>query len=348
VLGPKLPLIAIVQSATSAAATAAITAGASAVVEKPADEDELLDAIARSTVEGESGSDSSGEMPKILKWFFEKLAPVLAGMTPALSGSSDSEALILFYEERLTPYRDQFVDMIAALRKTAVKADLTQSIRMYGLRNTRNLVVALKVSEVMGMPLVQWNSKTGLLAGDPGHVLRFANKTAEHFGEGSRNQLEAFNSGLVLDLLSALAETTGARKSAIRNHIEERYHEVLRKADKCVAAGKGAQKLTLERHIITTLLMELAGEVSMALFSADYMEYRRKFEKKSIRPILQHIVELRQFAVSRNLMSALICQGAPGLDEASRAILFSDYPYLLPALPGSQDSLDLVNVCHVT
>jgi hypothetical protein len=217
---------------------------------------------------------------------------------------------------------------------------------MYGIRNTRNLVVAMKLSNVTGQPLVGWNSKTGMLAGEPTHALKFATKTLEHFGEGSRNQFEAFNSGLVLDLLSALAEATGGRKAAVRKYIEERYNDAMRHADQCIAVGKTAQSLVLERHIITTILMREAGKAAMAIFYPDYLELRRKLEKKYVPPVLQHIIELRYFAVSHNLMGALISQGAPGLGDAYKSVLFFDYPYMLKNAPDNTDSYDLIKVCN--
>jgi CheY-like chemotaxis protein len=346
VLGPALPLIAIVPSEGAPVGAQAIAAGASALIAKPLDEDDLLDLIASHVVSGEAGA--APELPQLIRWFFDKMAPVLAGIGTALCIETESEGQVAYYEQRLRTSCDAFIAMISAIRKTETKADLTQAIRMYGLRNARNLVVALKLSELTGVPLVQWNTKTGGLIGDPAKVLKFAIKTVEHFGEGSRNQEQAFNAGLVLDLLYVLAESAGARKAAIRKFMEDRFIEQMRRADKGIAAGKRAHTLALERHITTALLMELAGEVAMAIYSENYLELRRKFEKKSLQSVLQHIVELRQFSVSRNLMSALICQGSPSLDEASRAVLFFDYPYLLGAIPGSEDSLDLVNVSHTS
>lgn len=344
VLGPSLPLIALVPSDSAPVGAQAMAAGASALVIKPLDEDDFLDLIA-SQVQASENAEAA-ELPKLIRWFFDGMAPVLAGVGTVLCGALESEEQVVFYERLLRPSKDAFIAMISSIRKAETKVDLVQGIRMYGLRNVRNLVVALKLSELTGVPLVQWNTKTSGLIGDPAQVLRYALKTVEHFGEGSRNQEQAFNAGLVLDVLSVLAEGAGTRKVAIRKFLEERFLEQMRKADAGIAAGKLAQKLTLERHITTALLMEIAGETAMSMTSERYLEVRRKLDRKAMRPVLQHIVELRQFNVSRNLMSALICQGSPRLEEASRAILFFDYPDLLRALPGSTDSLDLVNVCH--
>jgi hypothetical protein len=351
VLGPKLPLIGIAQPSASGAPhpaqAQALAVGASAVIPKPSgqdDADALLDLIASSAAEDQEAPAT--EMPKVARWFFDTMAPPLAGLGEVLCASTDSEELVRFYQDRLAPFREQFVTLVAALRKSETKVDVTQSIRMYGLRNARNLVVALRMSELTGTNLVQWNPKTGLLSGEPAQALKFANKTADHFGEGSRNQLEAFAAGLVLDLLSILAEGAGVRKAALRKFIEDRYYEQMRKADKGIAAGKGMKKLVLERHIATVLLMEPAAEAAMAIFSDEYLELRRKLDKKAIRPVLQHIAELKLLSVSRNLMAALIAQGAPGLDEASRAALFFEYPDLVGALPHAEDSHDLVQVCR--
>jgi hypothetical protein len=122
----------------------------------------------------------------------------------------------------------------------------------------------------------------------------------------------------------------------------------MRQAERCIAAGKSAQSLALEKHIITTILMREAGKAAMAIFYPDYLELRRKFEKKLVRPALQHIVELRQFAVSHNFMGALVCQGAPGLGEAYRAVLFFDYPYMLRDVADAKDAHDLIQVCNST
>jgi hypothetical protein len=224
--------------------------------------------------------------------------------------------------------------------------DLTQSIRMYGLRKTRNLVVSLRLSAAMGIPLVQWNPKDGGLLGDPAQTLKYANRTADHYGEGSRNQEEAFNAGLVLDVLFVLAEAAGERKSAVRNFMEDRYIHAIKMADKSIGAGKQASKLALERHIATALLMREAGKVVMAIIHGDYLEFRRRFEKKELLSILQHVIELRQYSLSHNLVGALICQAAPGLSDAYQAVLFFDYPYLMGSLVGGADARDLVGVCN--
>ena len=136
-----------------------------------------------------------------------------------------------------------------------------------------------------GQPLIGWNAKTGLLTIEPAQVLRFATKTMDHFGEGSRNEQEAFCAGLVLDLMSALAEQAGPRKAAVRKFIEDRYYELLRHADKAIAAGKGAQKLVLENAYITTvLLMGLAGEAALAIYFADYLELLPQIREEADSP----------------------------------------------------------------
>lgn len=342
VLGAKLPVLALVQANDKATGEKAIASGATDVIHKPFDEDELLAVIAKNVTSPEADVI---DVPKLVKWFFEKMSPAMAGLSGSLCENSELELQVQFYEERLKPYRDYFIAMISSMRKTETKAELTQCIRMYGIRSTRNLVVAMRLSTVTATPLVGWNAKTGMLAGDPGQALKFATKTVEHFGEGSRNQTEAFNSGLVLDLLSVMAEATGGRKAAVRKYIEERYIEALRQADNCIAAGKNAQSLVLERHIVTTILMREAGKIAMAIFYPDYLELRRKLEKKFLPPTLQHIVELRYFSVSHNMMGALIAQGAPGLGDAYKAVLFYDYPYMLKNSPDVSDTFDLLNVC---
>jgi hypothetical protein len=236
--------------------------------------------------------------------------------------------------------------MVAALRRSEAKSDLTQSIRMYGIRNARNLLTAFRLAEVTGAPLIQFHPKTGLPTIDPANVLRYAVRTAAHFGEGSRNEHQAFSAGLVLDLMGVLAEAAGARKSAVRNYIDTRYGETLRRIDKCLSAGKAVQNLVLERHITSTLLLGIAGDALLAILYPDYLELRRKCDKKRIGPILQHVVELREYDVSRNLMAALIAQVAPGLEGASWPALFLDYPYLLPGLPRSRDAQDLVELIN--
>ena len=108
---------------------------------KPLDEDLLLDAIALYTRDGAGEAAGSAEMPKLVKWYFDKVSPALAGLCSTLGGTlGDSEAQVIFYEERLAPMRESFIGLISAIRRTGTKVDLTQSIRMYGLRNARNLL----------------------------------------------------------------------------------------------------------------------------------------------------------------------------------------------------------------
>lgn len=346
VLGARLPLLVLVAAADKGIGAQAVAAGASEVLEKPVGEDELLGSIAKRPIAAGSGAAAAPELPKLIGWFFDKVSPALAGLSDLIGGLGEVEAQVRFFEKELRPNADQFVAMVRAMRKSDEKIDLVQSIRLFGMRRTRNLLVAIRLSSVIGMPLVQWNPKGGGVTGDPGQVLKFANRTLDHFGEGSRNQLEAYNAGLVLDVLTALAEVAGDRKAAVRNYIEERYSVIIRGIDRSIAAGKKELSLALERHIVTTLLMREAGRAAIAMLNANYLEFRRRFDKKSILPPLQHVVELKSYSVSHNLMGALICQAAPGLGDAYQAVLFFDYPDLLGDLHGSADSINLIKVCQ--
>jgi CheY-like chemotaxis protein len=364
VLGPKLPVIVLMNQGDDATRALALAAGANDTVDIPPTPVELRKTISKhiylpgdkapapapaaappAPAEKTYAPLPKAEIPALIKWFFEKVSPSMAALNSSLEEHADSEVQVKFYTERLLPYRENFVTMIKMMRKTETKQELHQCIRMYGLRNTKHLLVAAKLSEVTQAGLIGWNTKTGLLSADPKKIIQYAAKTVDHFGEGGRYDQIAFKAGLVLDLLFVMAEATGARKSAIRKMIEETYTQAIKMADQGIEAGKSAKSLALEQHIITAFLMREAGKIGMALFYPDYMELRSKLERKGLHPALQHIAEMEKFSVSHNIIGALICQGAPGLGVAYKSVLFFEYPFMLRDVPEARDAYELLEIC---
>jgi hypothetical protein len=288
----------------------------------------------------------TAKLPPAVRWFFEKIAPTMASLNSILELHDDKETQAKYFAEHLVPHQENFVKMVKIIRRAQTEEALLQSIRMYGIRGTKNLATALRLSEACGLTSLKWDAKTGMLTEDPTKTIQYAAKTVEHFGEGSRYDQVAFNAGLILDLFSALAEKSGAQKFAIRKFIQDRHTLALKKADECVKAAKSAQSLKLEQHIISMLFMNEAGKIAMAMFFPDYLILLQKFERKTLDPALQHLAEMDKYSVSHNILGALICQNAPGLKAASKAVLFYNYPFLISDQRAARDSYDLITVCH--
>jgi CheY-like chemotaxis protein len=348
VLGAGVPILAVLNKTDYAIRVQALTAGANDVIEKPVIASALSVILSHYIPELKAAAlpPIQIEIPPLIKWFFEKISPAMAGLHSALENSHETEVLVQFYAERLAPQRTEFVNMINSLRKSETKADLVQGIRMYGLRNTKQLVVASQLSDVTGAALLHWHEKTGVLTAKPSQIIQYATKTVEKFGEDSRYAEVAFNSGLILDLLFVLAESAETRKTVIRKFLQDRYEQALKDIDRCFLAGKKAESLALEQHIITAILMREAGKVAMAIYFPDYLEVKQKLDRKVVGPVLRHIVEMNKFAVSHNLIGSLICQGAPGLGDAYKSVLFLDYPFMLRDVPEAKDAYELIAICQ--
>lgn len=357
ILGQKMPILALVRKGETKMAEKAMQSGASQVVEKPILLKELAQVLARhvatdaisqlispkaATAQAVAPPPAEAPLPQvpipsIVDWHFERLMPVMAELAVSLETFEDIEAQLKHYAERLLPYRETVVKMVQTLRKSKEALDLVQSMRLYGSVNSRALIASLGLSTATKLGEFGFNARTNLPTHDPRKFVGYAIRMLEHFGEGSRYHQVAFNSGIVFDLLALLAAETGDRKRATLKFIESAFTAGLRRADRGFKLGKGLKDLALDRHIVSSSMMNEAGKAAMAIHHADYVELAAIFEKRGVSPGLQHVAENRTYGISHNFMGALLCQVTPGLDKAYKAVLFGHYPYLLK---GAKSDLD--------
>ena len=270
-------------------------------------------------------------LPDIVSWVFEHIFPVMAGLSVTLENLDQVELRIRFYEELLFSKKDIFIKMIASMKKAKKDEmpDLKQSIRFYGLDNTKFLAVADKLLELTTKAGLPWDEKATKPKEDPKKVIPFAAGFLEFFGDQGIYREVAFNSGLVFDVLGIFSSQAGARKSALKKEIEERTKVAKTKAKAAIQKAKSLENLPLAKHIVTNLMMLEAAKVMMALYYPEYLDFLKTMAKKEIKPTLQHIVEEEKFGISHNLVAALICQVTPGLTEAYGAALFNRYAFVL-------------------
>lgn len=285
-------------------------------------------------------------IPEMVGWHFEKMLPVLAELSAALDVFESVEEQLKFYAQRLLPRHEQVEKMVQTLRKSKEKLDLLQSLRMYGAANARNLVAAFALSDATKSGILSFSEKTGMLSSEPAKVIPCAAKAVEVFGEGSRYQQVAFNSGLVFDLLALVCESVAGRKVSLGKFLQSCYSSGMKRAEKGFRMGKQVSDLALDRHIISALMMREAGRVAMAIYYQDYLDLCTRFEKKGVKPVLQHVVEQDRYSISHNLIGALLCQATPGLGAAYKSVLFCDYPFMLKTGKGDADTYALARLCQ--
>lgn len=366
ILGPANLGIGLTRAGDTKAAEKIKAAGANVAVEKPISLRLLAQILSKSVVTDAISTtlnpnavlnrDTSKEqneaplpdlpLPEIIGWHFEKLMPVLARLSSSLEKFDDIEHQFNHFVELLAPWRSELVAMIKSLRKSEDALDLMQSLRLYGSINARAMAISLNLANATNLVTFGFNSKTGLPTQDPRKVIPYAMRAAEHFGEDSRYFQTALNAGLILDILSYFAQTAGDRKGNILRTIENSFGESMKRIDRGFKSAKALKDLAQDQHLISVILMRDAGKILMTLFFPDYFERKNAFEKKAIRPSLQHVAENKIYGISHNVVGALICQVAPGLESAYKAVLFYDYPFMLKSSRENKDAFALASLCQ--
>ncbi len=355
-LGQSPPILALVKASDQPLTNRLKLAGEVAVIHKPIAIAELARRLANHvTTDGSAKAlrlAPTAEvrpprgLPPIITWHFEKLMPTLTELRSCLAVFDDNERQLKYYAETAQRYEHEIVQLVRTLRRSEEKLDLIQSLRLYGAENARNLLVALQLTDAAKIKVFTFNPKTNLPTEDVRKLIGYAIRSVEHFGEGSRYHEIAFNCGIVFDLLALQAQIIEDRKRPLLKLIDTLFMETMRKADQGFQLGKSISNLVLEKHVITTLMLAEAGKIAMALYFPDYLEMHLDLEKRALKPILRHIAEENRYGISHNLVGALICQVAPALEEAHKAVLFGGYPFMLKSLPHEEQSYALAALCH--
>ncbi|MBI3542563.1 MAG: hypothetical protein HY075_04735 [Deltaproteobacteria bacterium] len=358
VLGEKLPIIALVPKGFQEKSPQLFGAkGATAAVERPVVPSELAQRLSYHVVTDALAAmqtESSGGLvleevptPAVVTWLLDHVVPALVKIGAYVKFFDESERQLKFYTEKLEPFQDELIEMIKKLRRREEKVDLNQTLRLYGVANTRNLLTTMAVANATVPDSFAFDAKSGMPNHDPKAIIPYAIKLLERLGgEGSRFYQIAFSAGLVFDLLNRIANNElGERKRPIQRMIEAAFADGLRRIEKGLKLGKEVDDLAMAKHIISTIMMREAGKIVMAMVIVNYPEVRKFFEKKVVSHAFQLIAEQENFDVSHNLVGALLCQAAPNLSEAFQAVLFCDVQVTLKA-PGDRQIQDLAAFCR--
>jgi len=360
IIGIGPPIFTLLNKGDQAIIKKMMDAGATGFLEKPVEIREIAIKLSRYIATGEivdilsvpnaakaetPATKKQPPIPGVVNWFFEKLAPILASLSTILEFNEDTEIQLKFYSQRLRPHAAEITKMVQTLRKSQDKLDLITSLRMYGPTNVRNIAVLAGLAEATGLDLFKWNPKNGMLATEPKDTIPMAIRCVNHFTESARYQSVAFVSGLVFDLLALSGADLGDRKRPFLKQLETSFTDAMKLADVGFKRGKGLEDLVLERHILTVFLMREAGRMAMALAYPDYLEFANKLEKAGVKPPLRTLAEVKKYGISSNVVSALICQIAPGLSDAYQSVLFFDLSFMLEKTKTEANSRALSQLC---
>lgn len=345
VLGKNLLILGLTKQGNLQGASEALAKGATDVLEWPLGTVELKERIAR-VVASRGPALHEVPIPELAEWFFDYVCPSLFALNGVLESFDNLESKIEFYSRKLKSQKEPFTAMVKLLRRSEEEVDFIRAIRLYGTANTRNLLVAQRLSETTGSKSFQWSSKTGMLKKEPVKILEFAVRAINHFGEESRYSQVAFNAGLVFDILGMMADLSGDRKVGLRRQIEAAFQETIAQADVGAEQAKKVKDLIYEKYIFPVLLIREAGKILIAIHHTNYPELLVKFKTRGYDPAIQHILEQEKYSISHNVLGALLCQLTPNLAVAHKAVLFCDYPYMLSGIPAEKDSFALASLCQ--
>lgn len=284
-------------------------------------------------------------LPAIVEWYFEKASPQLSTISHNIENIDVLETRVKFYEERLLPYREYFLPMVKSLAKSQEALEYTQAIRLYGVNNAKNLLVAFTLAETLKSEALKWNEKTNLPTMDPKNYIQYAVKTLNAFGEDSRYAQVAFNAGLVFDFLFYSNEVSTNKNPAIKKLIETRYDIALQKAKAGYKKASTIKDLSFEKQIITYFLFKEAGKIAIAIHQPDYIDFNNSFEKAGIKPLLFAVAEKHRFGISHSLVGSLFAQIMPDTGDAASSVLFADHAFLFNNDFSDHDSYTLTEFC---
>lgn len=342
--------LAVVASAPPAAVTAAIPAAKPAAAPAPqawVHDDGPAEVPAEAPPPAEQTAEKKEpSVSPIVDWLFSTMIPTLESMEDWLESLDNAEAQVSFYQQKLMPFKEDFVRMIKAMRRMDTsEPDFTQCLRLYGVSSLRKLVVAQRLLEVTGGKPLRWDPTSGRPTVDPRTVIPCAVALVEHYDEASAYRTIAFNAGLVLDVLLHASSFAAERKPLIKSQIEASLKDIMRRTDEGIKRGKAMKNLAFGKHILTTLTLREAGRIAMAIFFKDYQAQRVRFEKKKTPLPLQQIAETKLYGISHNVIGALLCQNTPGFYEIHKAVLFCNFPPLIKGMKGEEDSFTLAELC---
>ena len=287
----------------------------------------------------------SGETPQELTFIYDRIVPVLAALDPVIHEFKDNEERIAFLLTALGPFEELFVAMVQSKRSSQQPIPLETAIRLYGARQAFGLLIGMNLVKAVQGDYPAWQK-----GGEPDmkieEVLPCATRLREHFGVSHRAHFEIGITGLVFDVLLALARKESSHADGIQELIKAQIEQGIRLAETGVKQARGAKGLRLENFMESVIFLKRTGRVIMSIVHEKYLDFAGQISDGDFRSPFVHLAEIRAFGVSNNVLSCLLCKFIPGLNEVNAALLFYDYPFMMKDGLTRNDLYELVQFCH--
>jgi hypothetical protein len=222
---------------------------------------------------------------------------------------------------------------------------LDAAIRVYGINRTRDAAVAIALTNLVDPKGFGWSPRTGAPVVPFAHVVRYARRSLEHFGEDSRYKHVAYQAGLAYDILAMVKAKRGAADPQFAGVIDAAFDESLKAADAGYSILKASSSIALELFIVTACLLRGAARVAMAIVEPSYADLLRQFAANDTPVAFQHVLEEKRFGIHHGFVASLLCQALPGQSRAFLSSLWLDTPLFLQGEENKQ-RFDLASTCQ--
>jgi FixJ family two-component response regulator len=345
-LGPGLPLVIVLNPSDKVTADAAQKLAAQPLF-KPFDAESLRNAISQATVLANQARarERAQSIPPLLLQFFAEVAPVLTELGQLIETLDTPEKRIKFYCGALEPYRSKFMEYFKTVKKSEEGMKLEAAVRVYGINLIRDLVLSIKLTELLDPKKgFQWDPTTKKPKVPASQTMKFARKTLMDFGEDSRYKHVAYSAGVVFDALSAIAAKNPEIRVKIQNHMDPIHDEAVKTAKAAYQMVTAGQGVALELYIVAACLMKSAGKIALAILEPSYLDLLRFYETKKVPPVFQQLIEQKKYSITHCMLGSLLCQCLPVQSKAFLSTLCFDVPLFLKD-EKNKPRFDLASVC---
>lgn len=362
-LEKSVPIYAFYSTNDESLAASARAAGIEQIFRKPTDQKQFLLQLAKyintpeveqlkealsggvlvgklEQIEGFAEFTPPAEMTKVIDNYSELLIELRSFVCEA----DDSSEKMKFYMEHLAEIEEEYVDYINKLAKRKEPLLIEQCIFTYGIEKTRDLLIARQIFSYFFKGVPYFNADSGQPEVKPETVLNYARLCEEHFGIGSRYSNAAFFTGLVFDLIKIHNDVKNKGNDTVKDMLNSLFKNGLLLADSAFKLAKSGESVRLEKMMIPVCMLANFGEVFFTLEHPKYSIIREKFENAKLAKILLLYWEETAFKIHSNAIASLFCLFAPALQEAHRALLFLEIPFMLT--DDEADNRQLARVCR--
>ncbi len=284
------------------------------------------------------------KIPKGVDHFFEKVVLIYSEIKDYIEDFTSSEEKVNFYLQVFKEYEEIFVKFVNSLGTREEKLTFEQCVRLYGMRNLKFLIVAIKISELTQEQGFKWDKDNGRPKVAPEAMLRYADRTLKQVGDESRFRHVAFISGLAFDLLAIMNKKNGENVPKIEKMLEHIHAYALRLWTKAFEAAKKTSEFKAEKFLLSTLFYRYLGRVLMAMYEPKYIEFLETLKRTSVPDALARMFERKQFGYSYPTLSAMYVMTSPDIYGGYKSVQYYDENTFL-SLDSDQTHFNLTQMC---